>query len=226
MKTFIILTLLAAGVGACVLLCVVATYAAGGLAAAQTSRLMPFVGPMVGDRIEAWVLGATEQHVAETAPFYPGGTPIPPSTPLPYVTPRPDDPNCAVPDGWPLYSARSDGSISQGFHPGHPAIDIPAYVGTSVAATMCGTVKTASWRLNAHGEPGPYGFEVVVTNGKWMTRYAHNSEIFVEVGQFVERGQILALSGSTGNSTGPHLHYEVWEDGVARDPMNFVSGVG
>lgn len=65
-----------------------------------------------------------------------------------------------------------------------------------------------------------------VNNGKWMTRYAHNSEIFVEVGQHVERGQILALSGNTGNSTGPHLHYEVWENGVARDPMIFVSGVG
>lgn len=226
MKTLISLAILSAVIGVCALFCVVATYVAGGLAAAQSTRLIPFVGPMVGNRIEAWVLGSTEDHVAEVAPLYPEGTPVPPSTPLPFVTPNPDDPNCEVPDGWPLYSARADGSLSQGFHPGHPAIDIPSYVGTSVAATMCGTVKTASWRLNAHGEPGPYGFEVVITNGKWMTRYAHNSEVFVEVGQHVDRGQIVALSGSTGNSTGPHLHYEVWEDGVARDPLIFVRGVG
>lgn len=226
MKTFLYTALLSALTGVCALMCVMATYVAGGLAAAQTSRLIPFVGPMVGDRIEGWVLGATEQNVAEVAPLYPAGTPLPPSTPLPFITPRPDEPNCAVPDGWPLYSSRADGSLSQGFHPVHPAIDIPAYTGTSVAASMCGTVKIASWRLNAHGEPGPYGFEVVVANGKWLTRYAHNSEIFVEVGQFVERGHILALSGNTGNSTGPHLHYEVWEDGVARDPLLFVRGVG
>ena len=67
---------------------------------------------------------------------------------------------------------------------------------------------------------------MVITNGKWMTRYAHNSQILVEVGQQVERGQIISLSGSTGNSTGPHLHYEVWEDNVPRNPMDFVVGFG
>ena len=212
--------------GLCALTCLLAAYVAGGLAAAQTTKMIPFVGPSVSNKIEAWMLGSTEDHVADTAPIYPGGTPLPQTTPLPNVTPDPEDPNCAVPEGWPLYSSRADGSLSQGFHPGHPAIDIPAVVGTGVASTLCGTVTTASWRPNAHGEPGPYGFEVVITNGKWMTRYAHNSQILVEIGQQVERGQIISLSGSTGNSTGPHLHYEVWEDGTPRNPMDFVSGVG
>ena len=56
-----------------------------------------------------------------------------------------------------------------------------------------------------------------------LTRYAHNSKLLVHVGQHVEQGETIALSGSTGNSTGPHVHFEIYINGAAVNPLNYIS---
>ncbi|OPX83246.1 MAG: Murein DD-endopeptidase MepM [Pelotomaculum sp. PtaB.Bin013] len=98
----------------------------------------------------------------------------------------------------------------------HEGIDIGADYGDSVAAAAGGTVISAGW-------DGGYGKAVVVSHGGGVaTRYAHLSTISVAVGQSVDRGELIGLVGSTGNSTGPHLHFEVIVDGQQRNPVNFL----
>lgn len=94
----------------------------------------------------------------------------------------------------------------------HEGIDFVAPAGTPVQATAAGTVVTA--------EPsGAYGLLVEIDHGHGLsTRYAHNSRLEVTRGQTVQAGQVVSRLGSTGRSTGPHLHYEVRIDGRAIDP--------
>lgn len=103
------------------------------------------------------------------------------------------------------------GIITQNFHAGHIGIDTAVPVGTPVYATMDGTVFHAGW--NNEG----YGKLVIIHNGKYKLYFAHLSEISVDVGDRVRTGMPIGLSGSTGNSTGPHLHYEVR---INDDPVN------
>ncbi|SEN32702.1 Peptidase family M23 [Sphingomonas gellani] len=99
----------------------------------------------------------------------------------------------------------------------HAGVDIPGPVGTPVYATADGIIDHAS-RL------GGYGNMVEVDHGKGIaTRYGHLSKILVSDGQKVTRGQLIALMGSTGRSTGPHLHYEVRIDGHAVNPIPFLT---
>ena len=109
-----------------------------------------------------------------------------------------------------------DGRLTQEFHPGHNGLDIGVVVGTPVHTTMNGKVVYAGW--NNEG----YGNLVIVQNGAYRTYYAHLSKIPVEVGQEVSSGMVVGLSGITGNSTGPHLHYEVRKDGKVIDPTSFT----
>jgi murein DD-endopeptidase MepM/ murein hydrolase activator NlpD len=75
------------------------------------------------------------------------------------------------------------------------------------------------------GRDGNYGKLVEITHGNgYVTRYAHNSTILVEAGQTVRRGDPVALMGSTGRSTGTHLHFEVLRDGRPVNPLSFVRG--
>ncbi len=98
----------------------------------------------------------------------------------------------------------------------HPGVDIPCGIGTAVYATADGTVDRAE-------RAGGYGNLVEIDHGRGIqTRYGHLSKILVTAGQKVKRGQLIALSGSTGRSTGPHLHYEVRIDGRAVNPMPFL----
>jgi len=98
----------------------------------------------------------------------------------------------------------------------HQGIDIGADYGDAVAAAAGGTVISAGW-------DGGYGKAVVVSHGGGVaTRYGHLSTISVAVGQSVDRGELVGLVGSTGNSTGPHLHFEVIVDGQQRNPLNFL----
>jgi murein DD-endopeptidase MepM/ murein hydrolase activator NlpD len=97
----------------------------------------------------------------------------------------------------------------------HDAVDISCSNGTNVIATGGGTVLTAKWS-------GGYGYFIVIDHGFGIqTAYAHNSKLLVEAGDKVARGDIIAKSGSTGNSTGPHIHYEVRVNGVGVDPKNY-----
>ncbi len=88
--------------------------------------------------------------------------------------------------------------------------------GTPILAAAKGRVVRAGW------VPG-LGEMVEIDHGfGYTTRYGHASKLHVRVGQEVSRGQLIAQVGSTGIATGPHLHYEIWQNGVAQDPMEFV----
>ncbi|MDE0879403.1 MAG: M23 family metallopeptidase, partial [Sphingomonas bacterium] len=99
----------------------------------------------------------------------------------------------------------------------HAGVDIPGPTGTPIYATADGTVDRA-------GRAGGYGNLVELDHGKGIqTRYGHLSKILVADGARVRRGQLIALMGSTGRSTGPHLHYEVRIDGHAVNPVPFLT---
>jgi murein DD-endopeptidase MepM/ murein hydrolase activator NlpD len=98
----------------------------------------------------------------------------------------------------------------------HTGLDFRGNVGEPVRATASGTVSAAGWS-------GGYGRMVEIDHGNGLsTRYGHLSEIEAKVGQSVKIGQVIGRLGSTGRSTGPHLHYETRVDGEAVDPEKFL----
>lgn len=98
----------------------------------------------------------------------------------------------------------------------HTGLDIATSKGTPIAAAAAGTVSWASRR-------GGYGNLVVIDHGNGVqTYYGHCNTINVSVGQYVSQGQTIATIGSTGNSTGPHLHLEVRVDGTCQNPQNYL----
>ena len=104
--------------------------------------------------------------------------------------------------------------LTQGYHPGHYGLDFGVPVGTPVKTTMDGKVVYAGW--NDQG----YGNLVIVENGPWRTYYGHLSSVPVKVGQDVGAGSVIGISGSTGHSTGPHVHYEIRKDLAPIDPTS------
>jgi murein DD-endopeptidase MepM/ murein hydrolase activator NlpD len=127
----------------------------------------------------------------------------------------------STPRGWPI-----DGRVTSEFGPRenpkdgspefHSGIDISAPSETPVRATADGIVSFAGWSKGS-------GNLVVVEHGfSYSTCYAHNTSIAVSVGKKVRRGDIISYSGSTGDSTGPHLHYEVRHNGKALNPREFI----
>jgi murein DD-endopeptidase MepM/ murein hydrolase activator NlpD len=123
-----------------------------------------------------------------------------------------DTSSSGKPSGWP-----ASGPVTQGCHSTHVAIDIGVSIGTKIKSTMGGEVVYAGW--NNEG----YGNLVIVQNGKYTTYYGHLSKVPVNVGDQVEAGDVIGISGSTGNSTGPHLHYEVRINGSAVNPSKYMS---
>lgn len=98
----------------------------------------------------------------------------------------------------------------------HPGIDIGVPMGTPIRAAAAGHVVLASY-------DGGYGNLVVIDHGNSLaTAYAHQSAMAVTVGQFVEQGQVIGYVGSTGFSTGPHLHFEVRVNGTPVDPLGYL----
>jgi murein DD-endopeptidase MepM/ murein hydrolase activator NlpD len=129
----------------------------------------------------------------------------------------------STPKGWPVV-----GRISSPYgyreHPKtgerdfHSGMDIAADPGVPVKATADGIVSFAGWS-------GGSGNLVALEHGSgFSTFYAHNRVVVVKVGQKIKRGDILSYVGSTGSSTGPHLHYEVWKEGKSLNPSNFIEG--
>ena len=121
------------------------------------------------------------------------------------------------PTAWPLTQA---GYITQLREdtPGvnHPGLDIAVPNDTYIRASGSGTVRDA-------GVDDVYGRYILIDHGDGLeTMYGHASRIFVEPGEQVERTEVIALSGSTGRSTAPHLHFEIRKDGRAVDPLAFV----
>ena len=143
-----------------------------------------------------------------------------------HVIPTPQDtwwdspwPDWPYGDGhfiWPV-----KGPISQYAHPGHMAIDIAVPVGTPVEAADRGTILMAGWSSIG------YGFRVVIDHHiDYITLYAHLSNIYVHEGQVVAKGQVIGLSGATGNVTGPHLHFEIRDFGILTDPLQLLPPPG
>ena len=126
-----------------------------------------------------------------------------------------------MPDMWPIHGPisswygfrESPGGFGSTYHEG---VDIAIDYGAPIEATANGIVTQAGW-------VGGYGYLVEIKHdGGLVTRYGHNSAILVSVGEAVEQGTIIALGGSTGNSTGPHCHYEVRINGDSVDPTYFL----
>lgn len=114
--------------------------------------------------------------------------------------------------GNPFGSA--DGEAASEMHTG---IDFSVPQGTPVLATGAGVVRIAGWS-------GAYGNLVVIDHGNGIsTYYGHNSSVLVSPGERVERGQVVALSGNTGRSTGAHVHYEIRVNGTPVDPSPFLA---
>lgn len=98
----------------------------------------------------------------------------------------------------------------------HTGLDIATSTGTPVSAAASGTVTFSGWK-------GSYGKLIVVTHSNGVqTYYGHCSQLYASVGQTVSQGQKIAAVGSTGNSTGPHLHFEIRVNGVAYNPQNYL----
>ena len=98
----------------------------------------------------------------------------------------------------------------------HTGLDIATSTGTPVAAAASGTVTFAGWK-------GSYGNLMVITHSNGIqTYYGHCSKLYFSAGATVSQGQTIAAVGSTGNSTGPHLHFEIRVNGVAYNPQNYL----
>ncbi len=128
-----------------------------------------------------------------------------------------------VPDVWPV--ARFEGVVTREFvsptgtvRKGHTGIDIAAMEGAIVTATADGRVVFA-------GEDDQLGLVLSIDHfGAYLTRYGHNSGLLIRTGEAVRKGQPVALVGNTGKSSGPHLHYEIWQQGAPRNPRDFLPG--
>jgi murein DD-endopeptidase MepM/ murein hydrolase activator NlpD len=98
----------------------------------------------------------------------------------------------------------------------HYGIDVPAYRGTDIYASKAGRVLIAKYHSS-------YGNYVLIDHGDgYQTLYAHASKLYVKAGQYVDQGQLIAAVGTTGTSTGNHLHFEVRVNGDKRDPLDYV----
>lgn len=128
----------------------------------------------------------------------------------------------SVPSRMPLQGARMSSSYGMRDHPvlrqrrRHNGVDLAAPTGTPVYATADGIVGRADWFSS-------YGLYVAIDHGADLeTRYAHMSRLAVAAGERVRKGDVIGYVGSTGRSTGPHLHYEVRVDGVAVNPIPYM----
>jgi murein DD-endopeptidase MepM/ murein hydrolase activator NlpD len=127
--------------------------------------------------------------------------------------------NGTLPGGMPVNASYISSGFGLRIHPllgisrGHSGIDLPAPYGSPIRATSDGVVDSAGWR-------GGYGQAVEIDHGKGVqSRYAHMSRMAVYPGQAVRKGDVIGYVGSTGLSTGPHLHYEIRINGAAVNPF-------
>lgn len=130
--------------------------------------------------------------------------------PLPYVGPTGTF-------KYPLSNFRITSYFGKRWGGFHTGVDLAVNVGTIVSASDGGTVTKAGWS-------GGYGYMIEIDHGNGMTsRYAHNSSVLVKVGQVVGQHEAISRSGSTGNSTGPHLHFEILVNGKAVNPLDYIN---
>ncbi len=144
-----------------------------------------------------------------------GEAPVPTKAPEKEVTsafiwPTPGYPTVSSPFGYRLHPIQNVWKL-------HTGIDIGAAGGSNILASASGTVLSSGWQSG-------YGNCVVIDHGNgYSTLYAHASKLLVYAGQRVSQGQVIALVGSTGQSTGNHLHFEVRVNGSVQNPLNYVT---
>jgi murein DD-endopeptidase MepM/ murein hydrolase activator NlpD len=119
--------------------------------------------------------------------------------------------------GGPLRIPLARYNVVRGFYPGHTGIDLQAPTGTPVFAAANGTVIFAGW------SNWGYGNSIVLAHGSMFTLYGHLSAINVRCGQQVSAGTPIGAVGSTGNSSGPHLHFEIRPNGVPVNPVQYLA---
>lgn len=134
------------------------------------------------------------------------------------------DPQATGPLSWPMPGYKAGGGVGWRVHPVyryrscHTGVDIGAPLGTKIRASATGIVLSTGWST-------AYGNVTLLDHGDGLvTMYAHQSKVLVKAGQVVTDGDTIGLVGSTGYSTGPHLHFEVHINGVPYNPMGWFGG--
>lgn len=182
----------------------------------------------VGDQRRVSELAARLQHVEAEyrrlqAALTEGAPAQSPALAVPLDPPSARGPELeSTSPAWPVaqrgFVTRTFGSRGSASEAGHTGIDIAVPSGSYVRATRAGVVEET-------GEDSVYGRYVRIAHGGGLASlYGHNSWLFAAVGDSVERLQVIALSGSTGRSTAPHVHFEIRVDGEPVDPLAFVTG--
>jgi len=121
-----------------------------------------------------------------------------------------------VNNGWTssYFGLRTDPFTGRKEH--HKGVDFAGKMGSDIVSVAAGVV---TWAGKRYG----YGNLVEINHGNgYATRYGHAQKVLVNVGEKVKKGQLVALMGSTGRSTGPHVHFEVWHEGKVVDPMQYI----
>lgn len=160
----------------------------------------------------------SSQLVAGQKLMLPGGIkPVPvPAVPI-YPMTRVGSAPKGAPKGSGRFAWPTQGLLSQRYWSGHTGIDIANRIGAPVLAADAGYVVLAGW------DTWGYGNQIVIDHGNgFWTRYAHLSKVLVTAGDIVKKNQKIGLMGSTGRSTGPHLHFEVIYKSTQRNPMSYL----
>jgi murein DD-endopeptidase MepM/ murein hydrolase activator NlpD len=124
-----------------------------------------------------------------------------------------------------IYPANRQYLSGYNFSGVHPGLDFAGRMGEPIYASDAGTVIYAGYSLNSAGKPVGYGQYVVLDHGNgYVTLYAHASQLYVNCGQQVQKGAVIAAVGSVGRSTGPHLHYEIRYGNTAVNPWSLLPG--
>lgn len=175
-------------------------------------------------RVEAKKIADFNQVISLTPGqtiIIPGGKPLAAPTPIPTPptqTTTPSKPTTIVAHSssslqWPTVRRR----ITQYYTWRHTGVDIGDAIGTPIYAAEDGVIEIAGWNR------GGYGYYIIIDHGNgFKTLYGHNSKLFVSAGERVTRGQQISNMGSTGRSTGPHLHFEVRLNGRRVNPLNYT----
>jgi len=121
-----------------------------------------------------------------------------------------------TPSIWPTWGRITSTFNERRWGSIHKGLDIANSTGTPISSTASGIVIFSGWHSG-------YGKKVIIYHmDKYTTVYAHLNEIYVNVGDVITQGQIIGEMGNTGRSTGPHLHYEVYVDGIPQNPKDFL----
>ena len=176
---------------------------------AQTAKLADVRDEIESSREEAAAIQARSEEIAQQL-----DAKAPASAP-PVSASAPPAPGGVSDFAWPINGAitSSFGSRWGGTHSG---IDIDCVTGDTIRASKSGSVVAATY-------DGGYGYHVVIDHGAgFASLYAHNSTLSVSSGQAVSQGEVIATCGSTGQSTGDHLHFEIRVGGVPQDPLRYL----